>query len=451
MFRGDYVAKCRTGLPACGWRLPGPVLCCLIMPPVPSVTAITLRWLLRLRWLAVAGQVTAIAFGALVLHLELPLLPLLGVVFATAFSNSILLDQGRREQPDREWTLAAVIGMDVVLLTVMLYFTGGASNPFTSFYLVLVALAAMALGVRWLSAIVALAAAGYGFIFYHHEPLSGPPGIGEIGCPAYGFHLKGMAVAFFLTALCIAFFVQRMHRSLRSREAALVEAEGKAARADQFRALAALAAGVAHELGSPLGTIAVASKELERSLQHTQPDAVPLEDARLIRQEVERCRSILDRLDRRSTGGTGDAAEICTAAVLTAELTEALPPPCQGRLHTTDHSGGAPLQLPRQPVVQSLLVLIQNACEADTAGQRVELEITAREGEVEFAVHDRGPGLSPAAQKHAGEPFFTTKPPRHGMGLGLFLVRTLALQLGGELRHRAHPGGGTSAILTLPA
>ncbi|MFZ4765590.1 MAG: ATP-binding protein, partial [Roseimicrobium sp.] len=397
---------------------------------VPSITTITLRWLLRLRWIGVAGQVVALVFAAGVLDLELRWGPLISVVVFTAASNLVLLTCTKHDTPHREWTLAAVIAMDVLLLTVLIYYTGGASNPFTSFYLVLVALAAMTLGMRWLGVTVMLASACYLFIFYNGLPLRGPDGIGEIGCPGYGLHLRGMAVAFFLTALCIAYFVQRMHRSLQSRDAALADAEKKAARADQFSALAALSAGVAHELGSPLGTIAVASRELELALEKQNAEG-PLEDARLIRQEVERCRNILDRLDRRSTSGTGDAPVPCSATELITELKAALPAASQSRLVIHDLTEDVMLHLPKQPVVQSLMILIQNACEADTSGQPAEVEITHTHGLLSLAVHDRGPGLSAAAQKHAGEPFFTTKPPRHGMGLGLFLVRTLALQLGG--------------------
>jgi two-component system sensor histidine kinase RegB len=417
---------------------------------VPSITTITLRWLLGLRWVGMAGQMITLAIAGGVLMLELPLLPLLAVIGFTAVSNIVLLTLTKHDAPHHDWAVASVIGADVLLLTVLIYLTGGASNPFSSFYLVLIALAAMSLGVCWLAFIVALSAGAYMFIFYNGLPLKGPNGIGEIGCPGYGLHLQGMAVAFFLTALSIAYFVQRMYRSLRSRDAALAEAETRAARADQFSAIAVLAAGVAHELGSPLGTIAVASRELEVALAKL-PSAGPLEDATLIRQEVERCRTILYRLDRRSTSGTGDAPEPCSAAMLISDLRAAMPVVLNTRLVIRDLTQGVTLHLPKQPVVQSLIILIHNACEADTSGQPVELEITHEHGQLRLTVLDRGPGMTAAAQKHAGEPFFTTKPPRQGMGLGLFLVRTLALQLGGEITHQMRESGGTSACFEFPA
>lgn len=422
------------------------------MPPpgVPSVTNITLGWLLRLRWVGVAAQLAAILISGVLLKLELPWAPLLAIIGVTALSNVLLQLFARPLWSKGEGTLGAVIAGDVLLLTLLIYLTGGASNPFTSFYLVLVALAGMSLSGRGLAAIVALATAAYFFVYYNGIPLRGPGGIGEIGCPGYSLHLQGMAVAFFLTALCVAYFVRRMLHSLQSRDAALAAAEARAARADQFSALAALAAGVAHELGSPLGTIAVTSREMERALER-KADAGLLEDATLIREQVERCRSILDRLDHRSTSGVGDGVEPCTVTSLLGGMKTALPASMILRVITRDLAGKTAFQLPRHPIIQALVVLVQNACESDESGQPVELEIATKEEQLFFTVMDRGSGMTTAAAKHAGEPFFTTKPPRKGMGLGLFLVRTLARQLQGELQHLPRDGGGTCAVLQVPA
>jgi two-component system sensor histidine kinase RegB len=418
---------------------------------VPSVTAITLRWLLRLRWVGLVGQMAALAFAATVIRLDLPWVPLFSVLGVAVATNIVLQRRSLGNAGKHQWVIAAVIGVDVILLTVIIFFTGGASNPFTSFYLVLVALGAMTLNEGWLTGVVALAVIGYLVVFYNGVPLRGPDGIGEIGCPGFGLHLQGMAVAFFLTSTCIAYFVRKMHGSLQQRDVALTEMSQKAARVDQFSALAALAAGVAHELGSPLGTIAVASRELEVNLEKQAPSPGTLEDARLIRMEVERCRSILDRLDRRSTAGTGDAPEPCDAHMIVDDLKQTLPAVLIARLVVRDLTRGIQFHLPRSPLVQALIVLVQNASEADDSQEDIELNFTLADNRLNIAVLDRGHGMTDIVRKHAGEPFFTTKPPRKGMGLGLFLVRTLAQQLGGELRHEPREGGGTRAELQLSA
>ncbi len=250
---------------------------------------------------------------------------------------------------------------------------------------------------------------------------------------------------------CIAFFLHRMNDSLRARDKALAEAEKRIIEANRYQSLATLAAGVAHELGSPLGTIAVASKDLIRDLERSGADIHLQEDARLIRSEVDRCRTILKRLDRDSTRATGEAMQQCLIEELLNRLKDFLSAKIMDRLVISDLTESRPVTTSVQAVLQSLVVLIENACDADTSEGKVH--VTAKIGQNQdliFQVTDSGRGITEAERRRIGEPFYTTKKNQSGMGLGLFLVQTLTANLGGSCTLYPNVGGGTSATLMIP-
>ncbi|MDB6079612.1 MAG: regB1 [Akkermansiaceae bacterium] len=405
--------------------------------PTPAETT---RWLVQLRWLAVAGQVVALMVSGIALELRLPWAPLLTILFITSFTNHFIANASRPVVP---------IIADTILLTVMLYFTGGADNPFVCFYLLFVALAAMMTSPRGLTGVVVLCAAGFLFISLRAIPFSGPPEMVKDGHLTAQVHRIGSALALGTTAGFIALFVHRLHVALVRRESALVDAERRAAHTERFEGLATLSAGIAHELGTPLGTIAIVSKDLERALERVAADPATLEDARLIRSEVDRCTAILGRLDRETTQGTGAAfVEVRTGQVgdlLLDRLTAGI----AARVQFRDLAGDRKLDLTLDPVLQSLVVLVENACEADPSGRPVEVEIEVAGGEVVFRVIDHGKGMTEAQRRRAGEPYFTTKS-HAGTGLGLFLVRTLTQRLGGSVELHPRANGGTCAVLILP-
>jgi two-component system, sensor histidine kinase RegB len=259
-------------------------------------------------------------------------------------------------------------------------------------------------------------------------------------------HLSGMLVAQAVTAACFVAFAGWLQRALRRREAELTQARAEMARQERFASLALLAAGAAHELGTPLNTIAVAAAEVARVAREEAVPAELGEDAELIREEVARCRGILGRLQQEHV----DRAEPVAAGELLAEMSRRLGAEAE-RVHLEPAAGLPPLRVPREAAVQALLSLTRNALDASPPGRPVQVHAT-REGKgIRLEVLDEGAGLSPEAAAHAGEPFFSTKPPQQGMGLGLFLVRLLAAQVGGSFVLDARPGGGTRARLDLPA
>lgn len=393
-----------------------------------------LFWIIRLRWVALPAQSATIAIAAFTNQVSLRLPFLLAGLAVTAITN-LAAHFGRSWlQPRALGWCGALLALDTVTLTVLLHGSGGAGNPFTTFYLLHITLAALLLPQRL--TLWTIATASIGFTTLHlGAPSAAIPS--ELQAP-------GQLAALGLTGVCLAYFVGRMQDSLRDSQLRLV-------RQERFAGLATLAAGVAHELATPLGTIAVVSRELERTactqcLNHSCRD-----DARLIRSETDRCRLIIDRLNADSTTGVGDAPESVGLAHLAAELTPLLSAPHAARLRFQPPTRrNSQLVVSRQALLQSLAVLVKNACEADEAGRPVLLRIEDRDLAVTFSVEDSGPGLAPEATARLGEPFFTTKPPGQGMGLGLYIARMFAERLHGSLELHALPAGGTAARLTLP-
>lgn len=415
----------------------------------PSAVRIRLAWLVKLRWAAVAGAAGLVAGAELGLDLALPRLPLAALLGLAAASNAALAGSLARGVRIGERHLGAVLTLDVGLLTGLLYWTGGPANPFSVLYLVHVALAAVMLPPAWSGALAALSVLAFGALFPTHVPIPGPlalqPGRGEGG---FSLHLQGMWGAFTLAAGLIAYFVAKLSGALRAREAELAAARDREARSARLASLATLAAGTAHELGSPLGTIAVAAKELERSLARGGGDRALGEEAQLIRAEVERCRAILERMSAGAGGSVPEAPAPVEAPALLEELRAGLPPEQRPRLR--GEAEPVRLRAPARALANALGSLVRNAFDASPPDAPVRVSVREEGARVRLEVCDRGHGMAPEIAERAGEPFFSTKEPGRGQGLGLFLARALAEQLGGELRLDSAPERGTRAVLELP-
>ncbi|MFY0571740.1 ATP-binding protein [Archangium lansingense] len=419
--------------------------------------SINLSWLLRLRWGAIVGQVALI----LGVHFGLGMLQRLGPLFATiavaAASNVALGLWARRERLIRERLLWAVMALDVVLLTVLLDLSGGPFNPFSALYLVHIALAAVVLRAGWTWGLTGLAIACFGALFVDH--LWFPSWGSELSSAHHPqhhihdvrMHLEGMWAAFALAAGFIVYFVQRVTRALAAREAELVEARAAAARHEKLTALGTLAAGAAHELSTPLSTIAVAARELERQLARTGAEATTLEDVQLIREQVARCRDILTQMTSDAGASQGESMVELAPAALVEEALEGLPDRERVQTELDARTREERELVPAHAFARAIRGVVKNALQASAPGTRVRLGLVREARGWRLTVEDSGEGMPAEVLARAGEPFFTTKAPGEGMGLGLFLTRAVLEQLGGGLVLRSTPGQGTTVVLTWPA
>jgi len=339
---------------------------------------------------------------------------------------------------------AVIIGGLILLLTAMLAITGGPSNPFTVLLLVYVTLAAVTVGARWTWVVVAVALIGYGSLFFV-IPESVTQGNHLMA--TLPSHLAGMWFAFAASAVSIAAFVTGVTRTLAKRERELAALRLVTARDARLASLTTLAAGAAHELATPLGSIAIAARELERLASARKLEDVG-EDAGLITSQVKRCRDILDQMSGRASQQWLEAPQSVHARDVVKEVCEGLPSEQAGRLnvHGEDEIS---LVTSRAGLVLALRNLVRNAFDASPGDALVELTVTAAHQRVAFVIEDHGSGMTGEVLEHAGEPFFTTKPAGAGYGLGLFLVRLFAERQGGRVDIRSTSPAGTTVVLEL--
>lgn len=424
---------------------------------------ISLPWLTRLRWAIVGAEAAAVAVAHLLLDVDVPLLRVAGVIALSAAINVALLWRLQSDRPLSERLCGVVFAADTLLLTALLHWTGGAINPFTVVYLVTITLAAFLLDAHWTAGIAVLAVVCYGALFagdsaqeLHgraghagHAAHAGP----AAGSDDFAAHLQGMWLAFTLTAGLVAVSVRRLTAAIERRDREIDAIREQAERSERVAALTTLAAGAAHELGSPLATIAVAAGELERqaaALASPEGEQV-VEDARLILDQLARCRHILDEMSAAAGEMRGEAPAPVPIDTMVEELRLQMPPADAARV-AFESAGKYAAVVPRRALARVVGNLLRNALDPGVGASLVRVRVhPSGAAKLAITVEDDGCGMTPEVLAHATEPFFSTKATGRGMGMGLFLARVLAEQLGGALRLASIPAGGTSATVELPA
>jgi len=403
-----------------------------------------LRRLFWLRGVMVAGLCAVVAGASFMLDLQLPLEPVvmvLGLLVLLNFATWLRLRHAR-QIGDHE--LLAQLLVDMALLSMLFYHTGGYTNPFVWMYLLPLTIAAVALPWAYTWGMAGLAVGSYTLLMFAYVPL--PLQHHHHGGSDFSLHLLGMWFGFVASAGIIAYFVARIGKNLRDHDHLMAEVRERALESERMLALGTLAAAAAHELGTPLATMAVLAKELETDCAK-QPDQA--KKLALMRQQIDRCKDILNSIA--ASAGQGRAESIQAQALddfLDATITRWHETRPATRLDCTlAGDDPAPVIAIDRTLGQALVNLFDNA--ADASPEHVEIGGGWHGGELLLTIRDHGPGLSPQVATQAGTPFFSTKQDQ-GLGLGLYLARAIIERFGGTLELVNHPQGGGMASMRLP-
>ena len=396
-------------------------------PGLPPRGGVRLRTLVLIRWAAVAGQL----FTASVVHwglgFTLPLLPVGGTIALSALLN-LAVSLGRPASAridDREATI--FLAFDIVQLAVLLYLTGGLANPFVLLLMAPVTIGATILSLASNVALSLLTIVSIGLLGVLHQPLpwnGTPPELPEI-------YQAGVWVGLTLTTLLVTLYGWRLAEEARQMNDALLAAQAALAQEQRMSALGALAAAAAHELGTPLSTIAVVTKEMMREVEADDPLR---EDVELLSSESERCRSILARLTVDPAGDVSDAYVLVPLPALIEAAAEHYKREGIGITFASGPIGEgvpttAPIQLRSPEIMQGIGNIVGNAVSFANHEVHIATRWTTEWSEVE--VSDDGPGFSEALLDELGTPFISTRQGVEGhMGLGVFIAKTLLERTG---------------------
>ncbi len=412
--------------------------------------SVILPWIMRLRWGSVATQALMVLIIRFTVNFNLPLLPLILLLVFQGAGNFILIALSRNEKAAGVVFTAAMF-IDVILFTLVLAYTGGPMNPFTFFYLVHLTIGAMLMPPVTAGFLSLCAIGGYALLFLvpdlntvTFQPSCHIPA----ATPAMILHLKGMWLAFAVTAMAVIFLASRIRERLNEHRRTIEILREEQGRSEKLASLATLAAGCAHELSTPLATIAVAAAELEEELAELNGGDELRDDAGLIRTEVKKCKEILAQMSHDAGETPGEALRSIKAGLLFETVIKKSAIPAPTKVTVDIPEAEMVLLIPEGAIGRTLRALIKNCVDADAT--EIDLGLRQQDEMLIFSVSDNGRGMTPATLDRAMEPFFTTKEAGMGMGLGLYLARTLSEHLAGRLEISSGKDRGTTVRIIIP-
>lgn len=404
----------------------------------------TLRRLALMRAIALIGQLLIVAAAQLWMGISLPLVPIFAVMLLLAAFNGWTWWRMQQVRPAGDMLLSFQLFVDVAALSALLYFSGGATNPFVSFYLPALAVAAAILPWRFSLALALFSLACYSAMLFEYVPLHMAD-----HDHAVSYHLSGMWANFILSAALITWFVARMSGAVRERDAQLALARERYLQSERIVALGTQAASTAHEMGTPLSTVAVIVGEMRADAGSNAALAGYRDDLATIEAQIALCKSALGRMDRRSGAEALTASEPVNLGDWLRNFIDGwrLRYPATRLEHALE--AGAGRTADTSAIGQIVLTLLDNAAQAaaDT-GSPVHVSLRIERDSATIRVKDEGPGIAPALLERLGyEPVQSSC---GGLGIGLMLAFSTARQIGATIELTPREPAGIVATLTVP-
>lgn len=424
----------------------------------PGSKPLRLRTLILLRWLAVAGQSMAVIWVLVGLGFPLPLLPCLGMIVLSAWLNIYLHLRYPAQTHITARFAVTLLGYDIVQLAGLLFLTGGLENPFSMLLLVPVVISASALPLAHTLMLSGLMIGCANLLAFQHFPL---PWFSAVNISIPLLYLIGIWSALVATLAFMAVYTFRIATESRQMSRALAATEMVMAREQKLFAIDGLAAAAAHELGTPLGTISLVAKEMQRDIGSDNP---MFDDVNLLKSQVDRCRDILAKLT-----SLGDSEDALFARMSIGHLIEEVVAPHRdfgkdirvtlAPVASGDTDDREPFGQRNPAILYGLGNIVENA--VDFANERVDIEASWDSKTVTITIKDDGQGFQPDVIGRLGDPYVSVRPsnPRHvgpdeesGLGLGFFIAKTLLERSGArlEIENRLHPEQGAVVEVVWP-
>lgn len=413
---------------------------------------INLRRLVILRWCAIAGQTSAVVVAVQVLNLDLPLTGISAVIVISIAFNLYAWRRVSRQfgrWPDNQQHEISYqeffyhLLFDIVVLSILLYFTGGATNPFGFIYLLPITISAAVLSSKYTWTLAVITMASYSFLIWQYIPL---PEAHHNHTESFNLHVFGMWLGFVVSAIMVAYFVVGMGNSLRQQERVLVKAREDALRNERLVAIGTLAASTAHELGTPLGTMALVADELQHDCN--TDDAQSRENIKTLQLQIKRCKSALAELSVSAGNVSASDGGVIAVDDYLAQLLEQWQQTRSDIEVNTQWQGKQPVPelLVDRTLSQALYNILDNAAEATAS--HIDWLANWDDKQLHMEIRDYGSGLHEDAKTQAGKTPFSSK--QDGMGLGLFLAHAVIERFGGSVSLYNHKQGGLCTSIQLP-